>query len=99
VIKPLNLQALTSWFGHIPKDVEEDLAELAPMMATLGYDPADRRPTYGQPDPMVKDKTKEILEEAEEWKRKAEMLIKAKDAEYAGVKDDRANDIGQANQV
>jgi hypothetical protein len=27
------------------------------------------------------------------------MLIKAKDAEYAGVKDDRANDIGQANQV
>ena len=36
VIKPVNLDALSKWVGHIPDDVVEDMAEIAPMLAHFG---------------------------------------------------------------
>ena len=36
VIKPVNLDALSKWVGHIPDDVIEDMASIAPMLAHFG---------------------------------------------------------------
>jgi protein-tyrosine sulfotransferase len=57
VIKPVNVGALKKWVGQVPKDVEEDLAEIAPMMKVFGYDPSDRDPNYGEPEPQVAKNT------------------------------------------
>jgi len=59
VVRPLYLEALTDWFGHIPDDVARDLPRIAPMLAHLGYDPKNMRPSYGVPDQFVLDKVKE----------------------------------------
>jgi len=60
VIKPVNLEALTKWVGQIPEDVLRDMAEIAPMLAELGYDPAANPPNYGSPDSFVADNTRRI---------------------------------------
>lgn len=54
VQRPLYLDALTSWFGHIPEDVERDMAKIAPMLSKLGYDPYNPRPSFGEPDEFIK---------------------------------------------
>ncbi|XP_055370844.1 protein-tyrosine sulfotransferase isoform X2 [Condylostylus longicornis] len=48
IIKPVNLEALTKWVGEIPEDVVRDMANLAPMLSKLGYDPYANPPNYGQ---------------------------------------------------
>lgn len=53
VIKPLYQEALTKWVGQIPDDVVNDMANIAPMLATLGYDPNGNPPTYGVPEDGV----------------------------------------------
>ncbi|TSM28082.1 Electrogenic sodium bicarbonate cotransporter 4 [Bagarius yarrelli] len=53
VIKPVNLEALSRWVGHIPVDVLKDMSDIAPMLNKLGYDPTANPPDYGQPDPEV----------------------------------------------
>uniref|UniRef100_A0A5F8HJ40 Protein-tyrosine sulfotransferase n=1 Tax=Monodelphis domestica TaxID=13616 RepID=A0A5F8HJ40_MONDO len=57
VIKPVNLEALSKWTGHIPVDVLKDMAQIAPMLARLGYDPYANPPNYGTPDPIVINNT------------------------------------------
>ncbi|XP_010827156.1 PREDICTED: protein-tyrosine sulfotransferase 2 [Bison bison bison] len=57
VIKPVNLEALSKWTGHIPGDVLRDMAQIAPMLARLGYDPYANPPNYGNPDPIVINNT------------------------------------------
>jgi protein-tyrosine sulfotransferase len=47
VIKPVNMNALSSWVGNIPKDVLDEIETLAPMMLKLGYDIKSDRPIYG----------------------------------------------------
>lgn len=76
VIKPVNLEALTKWVGKIPQDVIRDMAEIAPMLSVLGYDPYANPPIYGSPDAEVAHKTKEIQENKNIWEKKAkEMLL------------------------
>lgn len=60
VIKPVNMEALTKWVGHIPEDVVRDMADIAPMLSVLGYDPYANPPTYGQPDTEVADNTRQV---------------------------------------
>lgn len=60
VIKPVNLEALTKWVGHIPEDVLQDMSNLAPMLSVLGYDPFANPPNYGSPDPIVKENTYKV---------------------------------------
>ncbi|XP_063888815.1 protein-tyrosine sulfotransferase 1-like isoform X2 [Scylla paramamosain] len=74
VIKPVNLDALTRWVGQIPKDVVEDMANIAPMLATLGYDPYGNPPNYGQADALVANNTKRIQKEQSKWENKAEAV-------------------------
>lgn len=53
VMKPVNTEALSKWVGHIPADVINEMAEIAPMLARLGYDPQANPPDYTKPEPML----------------------------------------------
>lgn len=53
VMKPVNTEALSKWVGHIPADVISEMAEIAPMLARLGYDPQANPPDYTKPEPML----------------------------------------------
>nr|XP_040036751.1 tyrosylprotein sulfotransferase 1, like [Gasterosteus aculeatus aculeatus] len=53
VMKPVNTDALSKWVGHIPSDVISDMAEIAPMLARLGYDPHANPPDYTRPEPAL----------------------------------------------
>ncbi|XP_050504253.1 protein-tyrosine sulfotransferase [Diabrotica virgifera virgifera] len=75
VIKPVNLEALTKWVGKIPEDVIRDMADIAPMLSVLGYDPYANPPNYGQPDAEVAHKTKEIQENKNVWDKKAQEML------------------------
>lgn len=75
VVKPVNLDALTKWVGQMPKDVVEDMANIAPMLATLGYDPYGNPPNYGQADPLVANNTKRIVREMNKWQDRAEEAL------------------------
>ncbi|KAG7263882.1 hypothetical protein CRUP_034221 [Coryphaenoides rupestris] len=46
VMKPVNTDALDKWVGHIPADVLRDMADIAPMLQRLGYDPRANPPDY-----------------------------------------------------
>ena len=48
VIKPVNTDALSKWVGFYSEDVLKDMAHLAPMLETLGYDPEANPPNYRQ---------------------------------------------------
>jgi protein-tyrosine sulfotransferase len=71
VIKPINLEALTKWFGHVPDNVKHDLDKFAPMLSKLGYDTKSDRPTYGVADQLVLENMNRLKENAEFWKAKA----------------------------
>lgn len=62
VIKPVNLEALSRWVGHIPTDVLKDMDNVAPMLKRLGYDPNANPPDYGQPDPEVIHNTERVCD-------------------------------------
>lgn len=62
VIKPVNLEALSKWVGNIPEDVIRDMADIAPMLSVLGYDPYANPPDYGKPDSWVQDNTFKVSE-------------------------------------
>lgn len=61
IIKPVNLAALTKWVGNIPEDVVNEMAEIAPMLSVLGYDPYANPPVYGAPDSLVSDNTRRYV--------------------------------------
>ena len=69
IIKPVNLEALDDWYGKIPVDVIAQMDIVAPMLRTLGYDPSDQRPYYGEPDDRVKKNSLLIKENSEQWKK------------------------------
>ncbi|XP_030075063.1 protein-tyrosine sulfotransferase 2 [Microcaecilia unicolor] len=61
VVKPVNTEALEKWVGFIPADVVKDMAQIAPMLAKLGYDPHANPPNYGIADPVVINNTNRIM--------------------------------------
>ena len=75
VIKPVNLGALTKWVGQIPPDVVEDMANIAPMLATLGYDPYGNPPNYGQADSVVRNNTNKIKKDSKYWSIRAHEVL------------------------
>lgn len=79
VVKPVNTEMLTKWVGAMPADVVRDMADIAPMLSVLGYDPQANPPNYGDPDAFVLGKMKLIDENREEWREKEEMLIKERE--------------------
>lgn len=71
VIKPINLEALTRWVGHIPDEIKKEIDTLAPMLKRLGYDTESDSPTYGAPDKLVLDNMQKLKENSEYWENKA----------------------------
>lgn len=61
IIKPVNLEALTKWVGHIPDDVVREMPDIAPMLSVLGYDPYANPPVYGAPDRLVSENTRRYV--------------------------------------
>ena len=66
--KPVNLDGLNAWVGHVPTDVLRDLATIAPMLVKLGYDIHSRSPKYGEPDEIVKKNLRLLKEHPENYK-------------------------------
>ena len=75
VIKPVNLESLVSWVGHVPEDVRRDIHKIAPMLSRLGYDPDAYPPPYGKADAVVANNTLLVEQNEEYWERKAEELF------------------------
>lgn len=61
--------------GNIPQDVVDEMAEIAPMLQKLGYDPNANPPNYGQPDTLVLEKMDELARNRDNW-RQAEQRAK-----------------------
>uniref|UniRef100_A0A1I8NYI1 Protein-tyrosine sulfotransferase n=1 Tax=Stomoxys calcitrans TaxID=35570 RepID=A0A1I8NYI1_STOCA len=76
VIKPVNLEALSKWVGNIPEDVVRDMADIAPMLSVLGYDPFANPPDYGKPDAWVEDNTSKLKANRRLWENKAKEVLK-----------------------
>jgi len=75
IIKPVNLDALTTWVGTYPEDIVDEMDEIAPMLAKMGYDPDANPPNYGVPDGIVANNTKEVHEHGKEWEIRSKQLI------------------------
>lgn len=75
VIKPVNLEALSKWVGHIPEDVVRDMADVAPMLSILGYDPYSNPPDYGKPDTYVQENTYKVRSNPQMWEHKVKELL------------------------
>ncbi len=86
VVKPVNLEALSKWVGHIPDDVVDEMAEVAPMLKHFGYDPHGNPPKYGQPDGEVVKNTNDVLENGSKWDHIGEEVKKhsKKDSGFRG---------------
>ena len=72
----MNLEALSKWVGHIPDDVVQDMAEIAPMLSHFGYDPNANPPNYGKPDGDVVKNTNDVIENEDKWEQKGELVKK-----------------------
>ncbi|XP_026461517.1 protein-tyrosine sulfotransferase-like [Ctenocephalides felis] len=92
VIKPVNLEALTKWVGNIPQDVVRDMADVAPMLSVLGYDPYANPPNYGQPDSSVKYNTYRIQKEESKWNERAMEVLDNKQDDFPNLEDETASD-------
>ncbi|KAH8344877.1 hypothetical protein KR067_009746 [Drosophila pandora] len=75
VIKPVNLEAMSKWVGQIPGDVVRDMADIAPMLSVLGYDPYANPPDYGKPDAWVQDNTSKVKANRMLWENKAKQVL------------------------
>lgn len=80
VIKPINVEALKKWQEHFPEDVLKNAADVAPMLARLGYDPYIYKPDYGSPDALVRNYTNLVSSNSKVWQDRAEKLLSLKNA-------------------
>uniref|UniRef100_A0A0K8TT10 Protein-tyrosine sulfotransferase n=1 Tax=Tabanus bromius TaxID=304241 RepID=A0A0K8TT10_TABBR len=87
VIKPVNLEALSKWVGNIPEDVVRDMADIAPMLSILGYDPYANPPDYGKPDSWVQDNTSKVRANQKLWENRAKEILERQE-EDDGSDDD-----------
>lgn len=69
------MEALIKWVGNIPEDVIRDMADIAPMLSVLGYDPYANPPNYGKPDDQVAHKTIEIQQNKDKWDKKVKEMF------------------------
>jgi len=74
VVKPVNLEALSKWVGMMPDDVVEDMANIAPMLEKMGYDPKGNPPNYGTPDEEVVKNTNEVKAHKDDWEKIGDMV-------------------------
>ena len=70
VIRPINIDALTTWVDSVPESVRRNIDTIAPMLVQLGYDAHAYPPAYGQPEPLVADNTQSVRTHADYWRRR-----------------------------
>lgn len=75
-MKPVNIEALSKWVGHIPDDVVQDMADIAPMLNKMGYDPNGNPPVYGRPDSEVAKNMEQIKQNEQYWDDKGDLVKK-----------------------
>lgn len=95
VIKPVNLEALSRWVGAISSDVIRDMADIAPMLSVLGYNPYANPPSYGNPDDQVKDNTLQVKKDEKMWKEKAHDLLQ-KDSPFDNFHPSKEDNIDES---
>merc|ERR1711874_159892 len=76
IVKPVNAEALSKWVGTFPNDLVEDMADVAPMLSKLGYDPSMNPPFYGSPDNEVVNNTRNLADHKDFWEIRSKQLIK-----------------------
>ncbi|KAG8224350.1 hypothetical protein J437_LFUL004306 [Ladona fulva] len=99
VIRPVNLDALAKWVGHIPEDVVKDMPHLAPMLSVLGYDPHANPPAYGAPDPIVADNTRRMRRDEGLWRGKAQDILGHVNGtmnEKVSLQNENGDNVGEA---
>merc|ERR1719219_2197682 len=84
VVKPVNLEALSKWLGSIPDDVIEDMANIAPMLEKMGYDPHGNPPNYGKPDDEVVKNTNDVKAHNDDWEKQGEIVKKLSKKDIVG---------------
>lgn len=91
------MEALTKWVGHIPEDVIRDMADIAPMLSVLGYDPYANPPNYGKPDDVVAVNTRDVQKNVEVWEKKAKEMFNVGDFNGGDTALDREPSDNPAN--
>ena len=79
IIKPINVDALTSWVGFYEDDVLDELDSVAPMLRKFGYNPDDNNPVYGIPDSDVAENTNDLHKQKDYWELHAKDMLKEMD--------------------
>jgi len=79
IIKPINVDALTSWVGFYDQELLDDMDAVAPMLRKFGYDPDDPNPVYGVPDGEVLKNTNNLHANKNFWENKAKELLSEMD--------------------
>ncbi|CAG9771423.1 unnamed protein product [Ceutorhynchus assimilis] len=74
IIKPINMGALSKWASYFPKNVLKEMANIAPMLSVLGYDPFANPPNYGKPDDEIVKNTQDVQGNKSRWKKRAKEL-------------------------
>ncbi|CAH1133404.1 unnamed protein product [Ceutorhynchus assimilis] len=74
IIKPINMEALSKWTSYFPENVLKEMANIAPMLSVLGYDPYANSPNYGQPDVEVVKNTQDVQGNKSLWNKIAKEL-------------------------
>ena len=82
IIKPINVDALTSWVGKFPQDLLDDMDSVAPMLEKFGYDPHKNPPFYGVADGEVLNNTLDVHENRQMWEVKSKQLIAEMDKKH-----------------
>ena len=72
----MNSEALSKWVDHIPDDVVQDMAEIAPMLSHFGYDPNANPPNYGKADSEVVKNTNDVIENESKWDARGDIVKK-----------------------
>ena len=50
------------------------MADIAPMLKTMGYDPNANPPNYGDADKEVIDNTNNIKKHTDDWEKQGELV-------------------------
>ena len=74
VIKPINVESSSTWVGKIPKDVVDNMENIAPMLTKLGYDPKANPPNYGKPDSFVVENMNKLKQNRGHWNSKEKII-------------------------
>lgn len=74
------------------------MANIAPMLETLGYDPNANPPNYGKPDSFVVDKMKDLEKNKLLWQKKELEMLKMRESIRSNVLKEK-EDSGNNNNV